>query len=55
LVFGGRYGIRTADRGVGEIGGAPLALISQIMTIVGGLTRPAKSIFRVEACARGGG
>jgi hypothetical protein len=25
------------------------------MTIVGGLTRPAKSIFRVEACARGGG
>jgi glycosyltransferase involved in cell wall biosynthesis len=34
---------------------ALLALISQIMTIVGGLTRPAKSIFRVEACARGGG
>jgi AhpD family alkylhydroperoxidase len=34
---------------------AALALISQIMTIVGGLTRPAKSIFRVEACARGGG
>jgi hypothetical protein len=37
------------------LSGRDLALISQIMTIVGGLTRPAKSIFRVEACARGGG